>query len=107
MKEKKKLLKCLKMEYFHFIIMKFMNKWKQKKKKKKEETKKNKKEEEEEEKKQDKKPFDPKETIEWMINKEDTHVSNELFKKHFKVETPSLMYEVLHKTNDKKKIVNQ
>ena len=38
-----------------------------------------------------------------MINKEDAHVNNELFKKHFKVETPSLMYKVLHKTNDKEK----
>ena len=44
MKEEKKLLKGLKIEYFHFIIVKFMNKWKQqqqqqqkKKKKKKEE----------------------------------------------------------------------
>ena len=38
-----------------------------------------------------------------MINKEDAHVNNELFKKHFKVETPSLMYDVLRKTNDKEK----
>ena len=38
-----------------------------------------------------------------MINKEDAHVNNELFKKHFKAEKPSLMYEVLHKTNDKEK----
>ena len=38
-----------------------------------------------------------------MINKEDAHVNNELFKKHFKVETPSLMYKVLRKTNDKEK----
>ena len=35
MKEEKKLLKGLKIEYFHFIIMKFMNKWKQKEKNKK------------------------------------------------------------------------
>ena len=44
MKEEKKLLKGLKIEYFHFIVMKFMNKWKhqqkqQKKKKKKKERK--------------------------------------------------------------------
>ena len=58
---------------------------------------------EEEQEQQNKKPFDPEETIEWMINKEDAHVNNELFKKHFKVETPSLMYKVLHKTNDKEK----
>ena len=60
-------------------------------------------EKQEEQKKQDKKPFDPEEIIEWMINKEDAHVNNELFKKQFKVETPSLMYKVLHKTNEKEK----
>ena len=38
-----------------------------------------------------------------MINKEDAHVNNELFKKHFKVEKPTLNYEVLRKTNDKEK----
>ena len=38
-----------------------------------------------------------------MINKEDAHVNNELFKKHFKVEKPSLTYEVLGKINDKEK----
>ena len=38
-----------------------------------------------------------------MINKEDAHVNNELFKKHFKVKTHSLMYKVLHKTNEKEK----
>ena len=41
--------------------------------------------------------------IEWMINKEDSHVNNELFKKHFKIETTSLMYKVLHRTYDKEK----
>ena len=40
MKEGKKLLKGLKMEYFHFNIMKFMSKWKQKKKEKQEQKKK-------------------------------------------------------------------
>ena len=38
-----------------------------------------------------------------MINKEDAHVNNELFKKHFNFETPSLMYKVLRKTNDEEK----
>ena len=38
-----------------------------------------------------------------MINKEDAHVNNKLFKKHFKVKTLSLMYKVLRKTNDKEK----
>ena len=42
-----------------------------------------------------------------MFDKEDAHVNNELFRKHFKVEKPSLMYEVLRKTNDKKKTVNE
>ena len=54
-------------------------------------------------KKQDKKPLNQQEMIEWMINKEDSHVNNELFKKHFKTETPSLMYKVLHRTYDKEK----
>ena len=57
----------------------------------------------EEQKKQDKKPLNPQEMIEWMINKEDSHVNNELFKKHFKIETTSLMYKVLHRTYDKEK----
>ena len=65
--------------------------------------KKNKKKNKKNKKKQDKKPCDPEETIKWMINKEDAHVNNELFKKHFKPKTPSLMYKVLHKTNDKEK----
>ena len=34
-------------------------------------------------KKQDKKQFDPEETIKWMFNKEDAHVNNELSKKTF------------------------
>ena len=37
-------------------------------------------EEQEEQEKQDKKPFDPKENIKWMINKEDTHVNEEILK---------------------------
>ena len=42
-----------------------------------------------------------------MINKEDAHVNNKLFKKHFKVEKPSLLYEVLRKTDDKKKGISE
>ena len=38
-----------------------------------------------------------------MINKEDAHVNNELYEKHFKVEKPSLNYEVWCKTNNKEK----
>ena len=66
------------------------------------------KEEEEEQKKKDKdkKPFDPEETIEWMINKEDAHVNNEVFKKYFRLQKPSLMYKVLRTLNDKEKNSN-
>ena len=39
-----------------------------------------------------------------MINKEDAHVNIKFFKKHFKVEKPSLVYEVLRKIDDKKKV---
>ena len=59
--------------------------------------------EEEEHKKQDKKPFNPNEVIEWMINKEDAHVNKEVFEKYFKLQKPGLMYKVLLRTNDKKK----
>ena len=67
---------------------------------KEEEEERKKEQEEQKKKKKDKKQFNPEETKGWMINKEDAHVNNELFKKHFKVENPSLMYEVLRKTND-------
>ena len=40
----------------------------------------NEQEEQEKQEKQDKKPFDPKENIKWMINKEDTHVNEEILK---------------------------
>ena len=67
-------------------------------------------EEQEEQEEQDKKPFDPEENIEWMINKEDTHVNKEIFKKYFQLESPSLMYKVLYETNNDKeknsKLVN-
>ena len=61
-------------------------------------------------KKQDKKPFNPKEVIEWMINREKLPISNELFKEHVKLERPTLMYKVLYETNNDKeknsKLVN-
>ena len=61
-------------------------------------------EEQEEQKKQDKKPFNPEEIIERMINREKLPINNELFKKHFKLEKPILMHKVLHETkNDKEK----
>ena len=56
---------------------------------------------------QDKKSFDLNKFIEQIINKEELPINNELFKKHFKLEKPILMYKVLNETrNDKKKIVN-
>ena len=39
-----------------------------------------------------------------MINREKLPINNELFKKHFKLEKPILMYKVLNETtNDKEK----
>ena len=88
MREEKKSLKDLKTKYFHFILMNCMSiKWKKKKNKKK----------------QDTKLFNPHEVIEWIINKEDAHVNNEVFEKYFKLQKPGLMYKVLLRTNDKKK----
>ena len=46
------------------------------------------------------------EHIEWMINKEDAHVNDELFQKYFKLQKPSLMYKVLRTLNDKEKNSN-
>ena len=60
----------------------------------------------EEKEEQDKKPIDPNEVIEWMINREKAPINNELINKHFKVQEPIIMYKVLYETNDKKKIVN-
>ena len=54
-------------------------------------------------KKQDKKPFNPKEVTEWMINREKLPISNELFKKHFKFQNPIVMYKVSYETSDKEK----
>ena len=38
-----------------------------------------------------------------MINKEETHVNQEIFQKYFKIQKPSLMYNVLRTLNDKEK----
>ena len=46
------------------------------------------------------------EYIEWMINKEDAHVNDELFQKYFKLQKPSLMYKILRTLNDKEKNSN-
>ena len=60
----------------------------------------------EEKEEQDKKPIDPNEVIEWMINREKAPINNELIHKNFKVQEPTIMYKVLYETNDKEKIVN-
>ena len=65
------------------------------------------KQEQEKQEEQDKKPFNLDEFIEQTFNKEKLPINNELFKKHFKLEKPILMYKVLYETNnDKEKIVN-
>ena len=59
---------------------------------------------------QDKKYFDLNKFIEQIINKEGLPINNELFRKHFKLEKPILMYKVLNETNNDKeknsKLVN-
>ena len=68
-----------------------------------EQEKQEKQEKQEEQDKQDKKKtFNPEEVIEWMINREKLPINNELFKKHFKLERSTLMYKVLHETNNDK-----
>ena len=39
---------------------------------------------------------------EW-INKQETGINNELFKKHFKIQRASDMFKLLYETNDKEK----
>ena len=73
-----------------------------KKNKKKNKKNQKKQEKQEEQKKEDKKPFNPEEVIEWMINRKKLPKSNELFKKHFKIEKPIFMYKVLYETNNDK-----
>ena len=60
-----------------------------------------KKQEEQEE--QDKKPFGLDDLIELIINREKLPINNELFKKHFQLESPILMHKVLYDTKDKEK----
>ena len=38
-----------------------------------------------------------------MFNRERAPINNELFKKHFKVQKPIVMYKVLYETNNKEK----
>ena len=42
---------------------------------------------------------------EW-INKKETDINRELFKRHFKFQTPSALSKSLYKTNDKEKTIN-
>ena len=97
MKEGKKLLKGLKMEYFHFIIMKFMSKWKQKKKEKQEQKKRRTRRTRRT--KTKKKKNDAIALNKRIINKE-TDINKELFKKYVNYQRPSDMLEHLNKTND-------
>ena len=71
----------------------------------KEEERRRQREKKEEQKKQDRTSFDLDKVIEWMINKEEARINNELFEKHFTFQTPSVMYKVLDKTNDKKIVI--
>ena len=67
------------------------------------------KQEEEQEKKQgkqDKKTINTDEYIDWMINKEDAHINQEIFLKYFIIQKPSFMYKVLRTMNDKEKNSN-
>ena len=61
------------------------------------------KKQEKQEEKQDKKPFDLDDLIELIINREKLPINNELFKKHFQLESPILMHKVLYDTKDKEK----
>ena len=63
-----------------------------------------KKQEEQEE--QDKKPFGLDDLIELIINREKLPINNELFKKHFQLESHILMHKVLYDTKHKEKKVN-
>ena len=60
----------------------------------------------EEQKEQNEKPFGLDDLLELIINREKLPMNNELFKKHFQVESPILMHKVLYDTKDKEKKVN-
>ena len=77
------------------------NKKKNKKNKKNKKKNKKNKKKQEKQKKQDK-PLDSDEVIEKIINKEGLPINNELFKKHFNLKKPILMYKVLYETNNGK-----
>ena len=63
-------------------------------------------EQEKQEEKQNKKTIDADKYIERMTDREDAHVNQEIFLKHFKIQKPSLMYKVLRTTNDKERDSN-
>ena len=52
--------------------------------------------------KKEEEEIDLNEFNEW-INKEETGINNELFKKHFKIQRSSDMFKLLYETNDKEK----
>ena len=56
--------------------------------------------------KQDKKTINTDKYIDWMINKEDADVNQEIFQKYFKIQKLSFMYKVLRTINDKKRNSN-
>ena len=70
------------------------------------EEKKRTKEKKEKQEEQDKEQFHLDYLIKLIINREKLPINNELFKKHFKLESPILMYKVLNETKDKEKNSN-
>ena len=80
-----------------------MNIYNRLKKKNKKNKKKNKKKKQE---KEDEKTINTDEYIDWMINKEDAHINQEIFLKYFIIQKPSFMYKVLRTMNDKEKNSN-
>ena len=67
-----------------------------------EEKRRRRKEKKEKQEEQDKEPFDLDEFIEQIFNREKLPINNELFKKHFRLEKPILMYKVLNETKNYK-----
>ena len=60
-------------------------------------------EQKEQDEKQDEKSFGLDDLIELIINREELPINNELFKKHFQLESPILMHKILYDTKDKEK----
>ena len=60
-------------------------------------------EQKEQDEKQDEKSFGLDDLIELIINREELPINNELFKKHFQLESLILMHKILYDTKDKEK----